>query len=75
VVQKDDGYMLAREVIALYYYLGRFYLVPEAEKAQEEAKADGQKIKQEAQVDGDKAKDEADKLKEKANDDIDSLRK
>lgn len=75
VVQKDDGYMLAREVIALYYYLGRFYLVPAAEKAQAEAKVDGQKIEQEAQVDGQKAKDEADKLKQKANDDIDSLRK
>jgi vancomycin permeability regulator SanA len=75
VVKKDDGFMLAREVVALYYYLGRFYLVPAAEKAREEAQADGQKIKQEAQVDGEKAQDEADKLKQKANDDLDSLRK
>ena len=75
VVSKDDGYMLAREVIALYYYLGRYYLMPAAEKAQAEAKVDGQKIEKEAQVDGEKAKEEADKLKQKANDDIDSLKK
>jgi vancomycin permeability regulator SanA len=75
VVTKDDAFMLGREVIALYYYLGRFYLFPAAEKAQEEAKADSEKIKQEAQVDSEKAQEEADKVKEKANQDLDSLRK
>jgi vancomycin permeability regulator SanA len=64
VVQKDDAYMLAREVVALYYYLGRFYLVPAAEKAKEEA-----------QIDGAKLKEEADKAKDKAHEDLDNLHK
>lgn len=75
VVGKNDAFMVAREVAALYYYLGRFYLIPAAEKAQAEAKIDGQKVKQEAAVDGEKAKEEADKLKEKANQELDSLHK
>jgi vancomycin permeability regulator SanA len=75
VVSKDDATMLAREVVALYYYLGRYYLIPAAEKAKTEAQVDAKKIQQEAKEDGQKAKDEAEKAKEKANQDLDSLRK
>jgi vancomycin permeability regulator SanA len=75
VVTKDDAFMVAREVVALYYYLGRFYLIPAAEKAKDEAQVDAGKIQQEAREDTQKAKDEAAKAKEKANQEIDSLRK
>ena len=72
-VTKEDGFMVAREVAALYYYLGRFYLIPAAQQAQVEAKAEGQVIKQDAAVEGEKAKEEADKLKQKVNEDIESM--
>jgi vancomycin permeability regulator SanA len=75
VLSKDDAFMVGREVIALYYYLGRFYLLPAAEKAQAEAKTDGQKIKEAAQVEAERAKQQADKVKEKANEDLNSLRR
>ncbi len=75
VVTQSDAFMLAREVAALYYYLGRFYLVPMAEKAGAEAKTDAEKIKAAAQVEADKAKEQADQVRKKANEDLDSLRK
>ena len=75
VVSPDDAAMVAREVVALYYYLGRYYLIPAAEKARVEAQVDAKKIQQEASEDGQKAKDAANKAKDKANQDLDSLRK
>jgi len=72
-VEKGDAFMVAREVAALYFYLGRYYLIPAAQQAQTEAKAEGQVIKQDASVEAQKAKEEADKLKQKANEDLDSL--
>ena len=75
VVNKDDAYMIGREVIALYYYLGRYYFIPAAQKAKEEAKVDAVKMQQEAKQDGQEAKEQANKMKDKANQEIDSLRK
>ena len=75
IVDKDDAVMLGREVVALYYYLGRFYLIPAAEKAKEEAQVDGEKLKVEAQKDSQKASDEANQLKKKGDDSLDSLKK
>ena len=46
VVQKDDVFNLGREVIAIYYYLARFYVIPAAEKAKEEAKVEAGKAKE-----------------------------
>jgi vancomycin permeability regulator SanA len=70
VVQKEDAYMIARETVALYYYIGKFYLVPAAEKAKEDAQPTLEKVKQEAQTDGEKLKDEADKARDKVHDDL-----
>ncbi|MEI9999576.1 MAG: YdcF family protein [Verrucomicrobiota bacterium] len=53
---------IAREVIALYVYLGKTFVVPAAEK-----------IREEAAVGADKAKDEAEKAKEKIDQDLKSL--
>jgi vancomycin permeability regulator SanA len=75
VVRKDDAPMLAREVLALYYYLGRFYLVPATEQAKTEAWVDSQKMKEEAQVDGEKIKDQAEETRDKIHDDLESKRK
>lgn len=56
-LQQTDAFPIAREVVAFYVYLGRFYLLPEAEKAREEAKVGEEKIKTEAE----KAKEKVDK--------------
>jgi vancomycin permeability regulator SanA len=57
VVQKEDAFMLAREVLALDDYLFKFYLLPAADKAKEEAQVEGEKVKVEAE----KAKDQVQK--------------
>jgi vancomycin permeability regulator SanA len=54
VVQKEDAFMLAREVLALDDYLFKFYLLPAADKAKAEAQVEGEKVKVEAE----KAKDQ-----------------
>jgi vancomycin permeability regulator SanA len=75
VVNKDDAFMLGREVVALYYYLGRFYLIPAAEKARSEAEVAGKEIKKDAEKTSDKASQDADAAKKKVNDGLDSLKK
>ncbi len=72
VVTKDDAFMIARETLALYYYLGKFYVLPAAEKAKEEAKPTLEKVKEEVKTGSDKVEEEADKAKEKVQDDMNS---
>ena len=64
VVTKDDIPMVAREVVALYYYIGRFYLTPAAEKAKEQAAVESQKIEESAQ-----------KMRDKANQELENMHK
>ena len=75
VVQKEDAAMLGREVVALYYYLGKFYFLPAAEKAKDEAKVDSEKLREQAQVEGEKLKDDANHTKDSIHDDMQSQRK
>jgi len=57
VVRKEDAFMLAREVIALYYYVGKFYIMPATEQARIDARTDGDKVK----IEADKARDSLNK--------------
>ena len=75
VVNKEDAFMLGREVVALFDYLARFYLIPAAEKAGQEAQVAGKEIQKDAQAGSAKAHDEAEKAKQKVNDGLDSLKK
>jgi uncharacterized SAM-binding protein YcdF (DUF218 family) len=63
-LQKEDAWAIGREVVALYNYVGRVYLLPAAEKAKEEA-----------QVGLDKAKVDAEKAKEKVDKSLDNMAK
>jgi vancomycin permeability regulator SanA len=63
-LQKEDAMKIAHEVVALYDYLGRNYLLPMAEKVKEEAK-----------VGADKAKVDAQNAKETVDKKLDSLPK
>ena len=63
-LDKEDAWKIGREVIALYDYVGRVYLLPAAEKAKEEA-----------QVGMDKAKADAEKAKEKVDKSLDNMAK
>jgi uncharacterized SAM-binding protein YcdF (DUF218 family) len=63
-LQKQDALKIAREVVALYAYLGKIYLLPAAEK-----------LKKEAQVGVDKAKVDAEKAKEKVDKSLDGIAK
>jgi vancomycin permeability regulator SanA len=63
-VRKEDALPIAREVIALYDYVGRTFLLPAAKK-----------IKDEAATAGDKAKVEAQKAKDTVNKGLDTLPK
>ena len=56
-LRKEDALKIAREVVALYDYLGKFYLLPAAKKAADEAKVGEEKVKEEAE----KAKGKVDK--------------
>jgi hypothetical protein len=61
---KADAWKIGREVVALYDYIGKVYLLPAAEKAREEAQAGI-----------DKAKTDAEKAKGKVDKGLDSLPK
>jgi hypothetical protein len=56
-LRKEDALKIGRGVVALCDYVGRVYLLPEAEKAREEAKVGMDK----ASVDAEKAKEGVDK--------------
>jgi len=61
-LQNSDAYNVAREVVAFYAYIGKYYIIPTAEK-----------IKEEAEVAMGKAKVDAAKAKETVNKKLDSL--
>jgi hypothetical protein len=63
-LRKADAVKIGREVIALYEYIGKAYLLPAVEK-----------IKKEAWIGADKAKAGAEKAKEKVDKSLDSLPK
>jgi len=63
-LQKADAWKIGREVVALYNYLGKVYVLPEAEK-----------VKEEAQVGADKAKADAQQAKQKVDKSLDNLAK
>jgi vancomycin permeability regulator SanA len=63
-LRKEDAWKIGREVLALYDYVGRVYLLPLAEKAKDEAK-----------VGLDKAGLDAQKAKESVNKGLDNLPK
>jgi vancomycin permeability regulator SanA len=73
VVQVQDAPMLGREVIALYYYLGKFYVMPAAEKAKQDV--DNGKFKQEIQEAGQKIESEADRARDTVHEDLESKQK
>ena len=56
-LQKEDALKIGREVVALYDYVGKVYLLPAAEKVKEEAKVGMDKAK----VDAEQAKKKVDK--------------
>jgi hypothetical protein len=70
VVEKDDAFMIARETIAFYYYLGKFYLLPAAENARQEAGPALEKVKQDVQADSNKLKSDAGQAKDKVQQDL-----
>jgi len=63
-LQKEDAWKIGREVVALYDYVGKVYLLPAAQKAKEEA-----------QTGLDKAKADAQKAKDKVNNGLDNMAK
>jgi len=63
-VNKDDVFKIINSVVALYQYVGKVYLLPEAEE-----------VKKEAEVGLDKAKVEADHAKDKVDKGLDNLPK
>ncbi len=63
-VRLDDSWSMAREVCALYYYVGKTFLLPAAEK-----------LKDEAKVEADKAGVEAEKARANVDKDLDKLPK
>jgi vancomycin permeability regulator SanA len=75
VVQKEDAFMLARETLAFYDYLFKFYLEPEAEKVRQEAQAEAQKAGVQAQIEAQQAKEEADQMRNKVNQDLQNEKK
>jgi vancomycin permeability regulator SanA len=68
VVKTEDAPRLAREILALYFYIGKFYLIPWAHQAQSQAQVDGEKLKEQAQI-------EAEKLKESASQQLQSMQR
>jgi len=62
--QKEDALKIGREVVTLFGYVGRTFLLPTAEKVQQEAK-----------VGMDKASADAEKAKEKVDKDFNNLAK
>jgi uncharacterized SAM-binding protein YcdF (DUF218 family) len=63
-LRKEDAFEIGREVVALYAYIGKTYLLPAAEK-----------VKKEAQVGVDKAKTDAEQAKQKVDKGLDGLAK
>ena len=63
-LRKEDAWKIGREVVALYDYIGKIYLLPAAKK-----------VKKEALVGVDKAKADAEKTKEKVDKSLDSMAK
>ncbi len=63
-LRKEDALGIGREVVALYVYIGKTYLLPTAEK-----------IKKEAEVGVDKAKADAEKAKQKVDKGLNGLAK
>jgi len=63
-VTKDDLFKIINSVVALYEYVGKVYLLPEAEE-----------VKKEAETGLDKAKIEADHAKDKVDKGLDNLPK
>jgi uncharacterized SAM-binding protein YcdF (DUF218 family) len=63
-VHKEDAVEIVRSLVALYDYVGRVYLLPEALQ-----------MKKEAQVGMDKASVEAQKAKDKVNNSLDNMAK
>ena len=63
-LRKEDALAIAYEVVALYDYVGKTFLLPAAEK-----------IKQEAKVGADKAKEDAEKAKDHVDKGLNSLSK
>lgn len=53
--QKEDAGVLAREVVAFYYYLGRFYLLPKAKDLEKDAEEEAPKVQDEIKQDAQKA--------------------
>jgi uncharacterized SAM-binding protein YcdF (DUF218 family) len=62
--QKEDVWNIGREVAALYEYLGKYYIMPEAEK-----------VKAEAKIGADKAGVEAEKAKKSVDKSLDNMPK
>jgi len=63
-LQKEDAVKIAREVVALYVYVGKTYLLPAAEK-----------VKKEAEVGIDKVDADALQAKDKVNKGLDNMAK
>jgi hypothetical protein len=63
-LRKEDALKIGREVVALYDYIGKIYLLPAAEK-----------VRKEAQVGLDKAKTDAETTKEKVDKSLDNMAK
>jgi vancomycin permeability regulator SanA len=63
VVKTEDAPRLGREILALYFYIGKFYFIPWASKAQAQAQVDSEKLKEQAQIEAEKLKEDADKAK------------
>jgi uncharacterized SAM-binding protein YcdF (DUF218 family) len=63
-LRKADAWKIGREVVALYAYIGKFYLLPEVEK-----------LKKEALAGLDRVKADAEKAREKVDKSLDSLSK
>jgi vancomycin permeability regulator SanA len=75
VVKTEDAPRLAREILALYFYVGKFYLMPWAHKAQAEAQVDSEKLKEQAQIEAEKLKEDADKAKDNVQQQLQSGQK
>jgi len=58
--QTGDFHNIVREVVAYYYYLGRFYLLPQAKQLEENVQEEAPKVQQEIKDDAAKAKQSVD---------------
>jgi vancomycin permeability regulator SanA len=58
-VHKEDAFNVAREVVGIYYYLFKYYVKPEADKASVQAEAVTEQLKEKIQSAADTAKEKA----------------